>query len=264
MNAAASSARGRQAGIWLVGFALGGFFDGILLHQVLQWHHLLSGLEGATFGELRVQVLADGVFHLLMYIVALVGLVLIWRTARATAALPASRVLALVLLGSGCWHLADALLSHWLLGLHRIRMDVPNPLAWDLLWLAVFGLVPLALGWLLYRRRDQDRGGGSAVAALTILVLLGGYQAALPPRDAPAHLVILRPGADANVLLDGLGEVGGSLLWADPSGMIWAVKTASTGSAAGLYGHGALLVTASPAALGCLAFTRGISASTRR
>lgn len=27
---------------YLLGFALGGFFDGILLHQVLQWHHLLD------------------------------------------------------------------------------------------------------------------------------------------------------------------------------------------------------------------------------
>jgi uncharacterized membrane protein len=26
----------------VLGFGLGGFFDGIILHQVLQWHHLLS------------------------------------------------------------------------------------------------------------------------------------------------------------------------------------------------------------------------------
>ena len=26
----------------VLGFSLGGFFDGILLHQVLQWHHLFS------------------------------------------------------------------------------------------------------------------------------------------------------------------------------------------------------------------------------
>jgi uncharacterized membrane protein len=26
----------------LFGLGLGGFFDGILLHQVLQWHHMLS------------------------------------------------------------------------------------------------------------------------------------------------------------------------------------------------------------------------------
>src|SRR5687768_8252330 len=30
----------------VLGFALGGFFDGILLHQILQWHHLLSLVPG--------------------------------------------------------------------------------------------------------------------------------------------------------------------------------------------------------------------------
>jgi uncharacterized membrane protein len=28
----------------LFGLGLGGFFDGIVLHQVLQWHHMLSML----------------------------------------------------------------------------------------------------------------------------------------------------------------------------------------------------------------------------
>ncbi len=27
----------------LVGLGLGGFFDGIVLHQLLQWHHMLGG-----------------------------------------------------------------------------------------------------------------------------------------------------------------------------------------------------------------------------
>jgi uncharacterized membrane protein len=31
----------RNAGI-LLGLGLGGFFDGIVLHQLLQWHHMLS------------------------------------------------------------------------------------------------------------------------------------------------------------------------------------------------------------------------------
>ena len=30
-----------SAGI-LFGLGLGGFFDGIVLHQVLQWHHMLT------------------------------------------------------------------------------------------------------------------------------------------------------------------------------------------------------------------------------
>jgi len=31
------------AGIFL-GLGLGGFVDGILLHQILQWHHMLSNV----------------------------------------------------------------------------------------------------------------------------------------------------------------------------------------------------------------------------
>lgn len=57
---ATSPHRGRGPAGWLLGFALGGFFDGILLHQVLQWHHLLSALQGGPFDDLRVQLLADG------------------------------------------------------------------------------------------------------------------------------------------------------------------------------------------------------------
>jgi uncharacterized membrane protein len=56
----------------LLGVAFGGFFDGILLHQILQWHHLLSLIPAVT--DLRTQVLWDGYFHLLMYVLAMMGL----------------------------------------------------------------------------------------------------------------------------------------------------------------------------------------------
>nr|WP_234895992.1 DUF2243 domain-containing protein [Sinorhizobium medicae] len=55
-------------------------------------------------------------------------------------------------MGFGAWHVVDAVLSHWLLGLHRIKMDSTNPLYWDLLWLAVFGVGPLMLGWRFLKR----------------------------------------------------------------------------------------------------------------
>jgi uncharacterized membrane protein len=56
----------------VLGVALGGFFDGILLHQILQWHHLLSLVPG--FADMRLQILWDGYFHALMYFVAAAGL----------------------------------------------------------------------------------------------------------------------------------------------------------------------------------------------
>ena len=50
---------------FLFGLGLGGFFDGILLHQVLQWHHMLSsaGYPATTVANLELNTLFDGVFH---------------------------------------------------------------------------------------------------------------------------------------------------------------------------------------------------------
>ena len=48
-----NSTRARWAIV--LGFALGGFFDGIVLHQILQWHHLLSLVPAVD--SIRLQVL---------------------------------------------------------------------------------------------------------------------------------------------------------------------------------------------------------------
>jgi uncharacterized membrane protein len=144
---------GLRAAGFLLGFALAGFFDGILLHQVLQWHHLLIELRSAPFQDLRVQILADGLLHLLMYVLAAVGLWLLWRARREFAEQGADRLLlSRALIGFGVWHILDGVVVHWLLGLHHIRADSANPLFWDLLWLFLFGVLFVAAGWRLERR----------------------------------------------------------------------------------------------------------------
>jgi uncharacterized membrane protein len=165
--------RKTRAGWLLVGFALGGFFDGIVLHQILQWHHLLSGLPDPEGSNLPFQILADGLFHLVMYIVAVTGAVLL-VAARASGApvAPTSTILRMALIGFGVWHVIDALLSHWLLGLHRIRMDSASPIVWDVAWLAVFGLLPLLFAAVMPSR---GRPSGGAAAALMSITLLAGW-----------------------------------------------------------------------------------------
>jgi uncharacterized membrane protein len=37
-------------GVWL-GIGLGGFVDGIVLHQILQWHHMLTSAEDQKLTE---------------------------------------------------------------------------------------------------------------------------------------------------------------------------------------------------------------------
>lgn len=246
---------------YALGFSLGGFFDGILLHQVLQWHHLLSALQREPFGDLRVQVLADGLFHLLMYLIAAAGLWLLWRARHGLGAPGSGRSLAAsLLIGFGAWHIADALLSHWLLGIHRIRMDSSAPLAWDLGWLIAFGIVPALAGWWLTRRPPAGGGAGrgrAVAAAMVLAVLSAAPLAALPPATSGATtLIVFRPGIDAGAATSAIAAAGGRPVWSDPAGGIWAAAFEGQAATLALYRGGALLVGASPVIAGCLAWTR--------
>lgn len=143
------------AGVWL-GLGLGGFFDGILLHQVLQWHHLLSsaGYPPDSLANLRLNTLADGLFHLATYVFTLIGLLLLWRAARRPHALWSGRLLlGALLLGFGGFNLAEGLIDHQLLGLHHVNESAPREqwLAWDMGFL-VWGAAMFVAGWRLVRQ----------------------------------------------------------------------------------------------------------------
>ena len=279
--------RGLAAAGLALGFGLGGFFDGILLHQILQWHHLLSGIE-AGGRDLRWLVLGDGLFHLVMYLVTLAGLFLLWRNRRqAVAAGAGRRLAAAALAGFGIWHMADGLLSHWIFGLHRIRMDVTDPLAWDLCWFAVFGLAPAVAGWWIARSGEDGGAGGGAEPegdgslrgdvdgrprgilgarraavplVLVALVVLAGPAAALPPgltagENGPV-IVLFRPGAGPVDVMTAIAAVDGRLVWTDASQQLVAIDLPPGGSAGRLYRHGALLVSGSLLPAGCLDWSR--------
>ncbi|WP_051341560.1 DUF2243 domain-containing protein [Azospirillum halopraeferens] len=260
---AAPPSRLRWAG-FLLGFAIGGFFDGILLHQILQWHHLLSAVEGAAFRDIRVQILADGLFHAIMYVVAAAGLWLLWRSRRAFAGPGADRRLfADALIGFGVWHVVDGILSHWILGIHRIRMESASPLLWDLLWFVVFGVLFIAAGLWLHRRGGTDDSGGgdrrtrrAAPAALAAAVLVAGPLAALPPPDVTIHMVLFRPGTAMTDVAAAVDAVDGRLVWGDGSGQLWAIDVGPGGSVRPLYRHGALLVSNGILPAGCFDWLR--------
>jgi uncharacterized membrane protein len=251
---ATAALRSPARAAFLLGFALGGFFDGILLHQVLQWHHLLSGV--AAVQDLRAQVLADGLFHALMYLVACIGLVMLWRSRPALQERGAGKAIAgAMLLGFGVWHVLDAVLSHWLTGIHRIRPDAANPLAWDLGWLAAFGLLPLAVGWWIARRPRGGAGGRTAAATLGLSALLAGPVAALGPGSGDQVMVLFGPGTSGAAAFEALVDIDARVLWVDRSGGLWAVKLAEPGAARQLYRSGAWLVTDAPLALGCISWS---------
>ena len=239
------------AGIAL-GFGFGGFFDGILLHQILQWHHLLSGLEDAR-RDIRTLIMADGLFHLLMYVIAATGLWLLWRSRTEHGD---RHLLSNLAIGFGLWHVVDGVLSHWIIGLHRIRMEVDNPLFWDLLWLGVFGLVPLAAGWWLRRTQGIDRQRSTTLPTLTLLVVGAGLLAALPPSSSSTAVVLFRAGMSEADSLAAIQAIDGRIVWADTSKQLWAIDAPSGGNASKLYLHGAVWVSRTLLPAGCLVWTK--------
>ena len=141
------------AGI-LLGIGLGGFFDGIVFHQILQWHHMLTsaGYPPTTVENLHVNMLWDGVFHAFTYVVTVMGIFLLWRSLRMGRAEVSSRVLVgSMLVGWGVFNLVEGAINHHVLGLHHVRDDLPagtEQLVWDLAFL-VWGAAMLAFGaWL--------------------------------------------------------------------------------------------------------------------
>lgn len=70
---------------------------------MLQWRHLLSLVEGDALRDLRTQILADGRFHVFIYLVMAAGLWLLRETASGIGNDDAGRILrGDLILGSGC------------------------------------------------------------------------------------------------------------------------------------------------------------------
>lgn len=241
----------------VLGFALGGFFDGILLHQILQWHHLLSLVPGMA--DVRLQVLWDGYFHALMYVIAAVALFGLWRAHKSGQEGWGQPLFGVVLVGFGLWHIVDSVASHWVLGIHRIKLDSPNPLIWDLIWLTAFGIVPLVIGVLMLRgfRPRASKLSGSAAAVLLLGLVTGGAGAwsLRPPPDQPFTTIAFAPGTDQDQVWSALSATGSRLVWTDPS-MRVVVVDAPASQRWSFYRHGALLVSGSGVPAGCFKWSQ--------
>ena len=157
------------AGIFL-GMGIGGFFDGILLHQILQWHHMLSsgGYPPNDLGNLRFNVLWDGIFHVITYIFVTIGLVWLWRAASQPHAPWSGKMfIGTILMGFGLFNLVEGIVDHHILGVHHVNETVPPEqwIYWDVGFL-VWGALMLVVGWLLLQagQRETDLTATQPVA----------------------------------------------------------------------------------------------------
>jgi uncharacterized membrane protein len=146
------------AGI-LLGVGLGGFVDGIVLHQILQWHNLLSArVPPVDLVAMKYNMVWDGLFHAFTWLTTAAGLVLLWRAgARSDSAWSARLLVGALALGWGSFNFVEGLVDHQLLGLHHVHGSVDTA-AWDLGFL-LFGLLLVGGGFALIRRPVERRSG---------------------------------------------------------------------------------------------------------
>src|ERR671916_2779536 len=112
-TATARSQRPPKAPAFLLGLGLGGFIDGIVLHQILQWHHMLTSTGDhpmTTVAGLEANTLADGFFHAATWIFVTVGSFLTVRAwQRGELAPPYRFHIGLLLLGWGLFNVVEGL-----------------------------------------------------------------------------------------------------------------------------------------------------------
>lgn len=139
-----------------MGIGMGGFVDGILFHQILQIHSMLSAKYPQTSVEnIEISMVWDGLFHALTWTTVAVSVGLLWHAAKQKNA-PWSGIsfLGAQLLGWGIFNLVEGMIDHHILGIHHVveRLGLS---VYDYLFL-LSGVVLIITGLLLIRSGAKE------------------------------------------------------------------------------------------------------------
>ena len=139
--------------------ASGGFFDGIVLHQLLQWHHMLSSWYPVnTIENLELNTRWDGIFYSSTYLFVVAGLFILWRTAHRRHLYWSTKLLAgTLLMGFGAFNVVEGIVDHQLLGIHHVNelTDARYRIYWDLGFI-IWGAVMFGVGWYLLKQGQRE------------------------------------------------------------------------------------------------------------
>src|SRR5579875_2020539 len=140
----------------VIGIGMGGFVDGILFHQILQLHNMLSNrvLRDSLVNE-QINMVWDGFFHAFCWTCVAVGLVLLWRAIKRPGVLLSGKALfGAALFGFGLFNLVEGTIDHEILQIHHVYQN-GNHLLWDMVFLAS-GVVLMGIGWFTVQRGFRE------------------------------------------------------------------------------------------------------------
>jgi uncharacterized membrane protein len=149
-----------RAGL-VLGAGFGGFADGIVLHQILGWHHLVcftAYCQPDSVAQLQLQNTQDGYFHLALWLVTLAGMAMLFRAARHPGREWRGRILSgSMLAGCGLFNFVEGVIDHQILGIHHLLPGDPHQFLFDMLFLAAGVLLIVAGTWLIRPPRNGLR-----------------------------------------------------------------------------------------------------------
>ncbi|MDB5119195.1 MAG: hypothetical protein JWN56_413 [Sphingobacteriales bacterium] len=132
----------------LMGIGMGGFLDGILFHQILQLHSMLSAnLSQNILVNVKISMFWDGLFHAFTWITTAISIKLLWNAAR-NPEVPWSGLTfwGSLFLGFGIFNLVEGVINHHIIGIHHVveRMGLS---LFDYLFLGS-GVLFILIGWI--------------------------------------------------------------------------------------------------------------------
>lgn len=151
----------------LLGVGFGGFVDGILLHQILQAHNMLSArYPPTTLVNSDINMFLDGLFHAFCWMTALLGVALLWRAVLREDVPRSSRTFAgAMVFGWGLFNLVEGVIDHHILQVHHV-VERLGASVWDYAFLCVGGVALIVLGgWLIRSGRGDDTINRDALTA---------------------------------------------------------------------------------------------------
>nr|WP_157184308.1 DUF2243 domain-containing protein [Evansella cellulosilytica] len=145
--------------IWsgvLFGLGLIAFFDEVVFHQLLRWHHFYD--QSTT----DLGLISDGLFHAFSWFATIGGLFL-FADLRRRNAFQMLKWWSGVFIGAGFFQLYDGIIQHKLMRIHQIRY-VENVIVYDLTW-NIVAVAMIIIGLILYtksRRKDNLSKGATS------------------------------------------------------------------------------------------------------
>src|SRR4028118_784317 len=145
-----------RAGIAL-GIGLGGFVDGIALHQIAQLHSMLSAkVPLDSMANMRTNMTADGLFHAAVWLATLLGIVLLFNAGKRRDVAWSGRALfGSMIAGWGIFNVVEGVINHHLLRLHHVVERLGQSM-WDWLFLVV-SLILILAGLKIAKDRPATR-----------------------------------------------------------------------------------------------------------